>query len=77
MARKGNCLSMRFTLVFRWPSLQMDRNGISSSPENKGDYGERRVYKLDIVERDVSECVARLTRYLQYDAIVSDVAPGL
>ena len=43
-------------------------------PGEQGDYGERRVYKLDIVERDVAECVLRLGRYLRYDAIVSGVA---
>lgn len=43
-------------------------------PAEQGDYGERRVYKLDIVERDVAECVSRLTRYLKYDAIVSGKA---
>jgi predicted type IV restriction endonuclease len=43
-------------------------------PGEQGDYGERRVYKLDIVERDISECVARLTRYLHYEAIVSGAA---
>lgn len=43
-------------------------------PAEQGDYGERRVYKLDIVERDVAECVSRLTRYLEYDAIVSGKA---
>lgn len=43
-------------------------------PGEQGDYGERRVYKLDIVERDISECVTRLNRYLQYDAIVSGSA---
>lgn len=43
-------------------------------PGEQGDYGERRVYKLDIVERDVSECVSRLSRYLKYDAIVSGAA---
>lgn len=43
-------------------------------PGEQGDYGERRVYKLDIVERDVSECAARLTRYLQYDASISGAA---
>ncbi len=32
-------------------------------PGEQGDYGERRVYKLDIVERDVAECVFRLNRY--------------
>jgi hypothetical protein len=43
-------------------------------PGEQGDYGERRVYKLDIVERDISECVARLTRYLQYDKSISGAA---
>lgn len=43
-------------------------------PGEQGDYGERRVYKLDIVDRDVSECVARLTRYLQYDSSISGAA---
>ncbi|GIK56081.1 MAG: hypothetical protein HND44_01630 [Chloroflexi bacterium] len=43
-------------------------------PGEQGDYGERRVYKLDILERDVSESVSRLTRYLKYDAIVSGAA---
>lgn len=43
-------------------------------PGEQGDYGERRVYKLDIVERDIPECVMRLTRYLQYDAIASGAA---
>lgn len=40
-------------------------------PGEQGDYGERRVYKLDIVERDIAECVSRLSRYLKYDAIVT------
>jgi hypothetical protein len=43
-------------------------------PGVQGDYGERRVYKLDIIERDIPECVNRLTRYLQYDAIASGTA---
>lgn len=43
-------------------------------PGEQGDYGERRVYKLDIVERDISECVSRLSRYLNYNAIVSGKA---
>ena len=43
-------------------------------PAEQGDYGERQVYKLDIVERDVSECASRLTRYLEYQAIVSGAA---
>ena len=43
-------------------------------PAEQGDYGERRVYKLDIVERDVSECALRLNRYLRYEAVASGVA---
>lgn len=43
-------------------------------PGEQGDYKERRVYKLDIVERDVGECVARLERYLRHDAVVSGQA---
>lgn len=43
-------------------------------PAEQGDYGERRVYKLDIIEREVAECVARLNRYLHYDSIVSGEA---
>lgn len=43
-------------------------------PGEQGDYGERRVYKLDIVERDITECASRLNRYLKYDAIVSGEA---
>ena len=43
-------------------------------PGEQGDYGERRVYKLDIVEREMKECISRLTRYLQYERIVSGAA---
>jgi predicted type IV restriction endonuclease len=43
-------------------------------PGEQGDYGERRVYKLDIVERDITECALRLNRYLRYDAILSGAA---
>jgi len=40
-------------------------------PAEQGDYGERRVYKLDVVERDIPESVSRLTRYLSYNEICS------
>jgi hypothetical protein len=43
-------------------------------PAGQGDYGERRVYKLDLLEREVDECCSRLVRYLKYDAIVSGAA---
>ena len=43
-------------------------------PGEQGDYGERRVYKLDIVGRDTAECVSRLNRYLKYSAITSGLA---
>ncbi len=40
-------------------------------PGEQGNYGERRVYKLDIVERDPDESVDRLRRYLDYNAVRS------
>ncbi len=43
-------------------------------PAEAGDYGERRVYKLDVVERETEESVLRLERYLKYDAVVSGTA---
>lgn len=43
-------------------------------PGEQGDYGERRVYKLDIVERDIGECGERLRRYLQHSAVASGAA---
>ncbi|MDQ3928799.1 MAG: hypothetical protein M3328_06595 [Chloroflexota bacterium] len=43
-------------------------------PGEQGDYGERRVYKLDILERDSDESVSRLQRYLDYGAVCSGEA---
>lgn len=43
-------------------------------PGEQGNYGERRVYKLDIVERDIKECVERLERYLLHSAVASGSA---
>ena len=43
-------------------------------PAEQGDYEERRVYKLDILERDLSESKSRLLRYLEYDAVKSGQA---
>lgn len=43
-------------------------------PGEQGDYGERRVYKLDIVDRDLKECVERLERYLRHSAVASGAA---
>ncbi|MCY4129699.1 MAG: type I restriction endonuclease [Gammaproteobacteria bacterium] len=43
-------------------------------PGEQGDYDERRVYKLNIPERDDAECVHRLERYLRYDAFVDETA---
>lgn len=38
-------------------------------PAEAGDYRERRVYKLDLIERENEECVRRFERYLKYDAV--------
>jgi predicted type IV restriction endonuclease len=43
-------------------------------PAEQGDYSERRVYKLDMLERDVPESVARLERYLSYSRVSSGEA---
>lgn len=43
-------------------------------PAEQGDYAERRVYKLDILERDVAESVSRLRRYLAYSEVSSGKA---
>jgi len=43
-------------------------------PGEQGSYGERRVYKLDIVERDISESARRLERYLLHSAVMSGEA---
>lgn len=43
-------------------------------PGEQGAYNKRRVYKLDIVERDVKECVERLERYLLHSAVASGAA---
>ena len=38
-------------------------------PSGQGDYRERRVYKLDLIERDSEESADRLSRYLDYASI--------
>ncbi len=43
-------------------------------PAEQGNYTERRVYKLDIVEREMSESVARLEKYLSHKRVVSGEA---
>jgi predicted type IV restriction endonuclease len=43
-------------------------------PAEQGDYSERRVYKLDVVEREVAESVTRLERYLSYAQVSSEAA---
>ncbi|MFQ5698047.1 MAG: type I restriction endonuclease [Myxococcota bacterium] len=45
-------------------------------PGEQGDYGERRVYKLDLVQREVAEAAKRLERYLGYQAICDGSAIG-
>ncbi len=43
-------------------------------PGEQGRYDERRVYKLDLLERDAAEAVDRLERYLGYEAVCSGAA---
>ena len=43
-------------------------------PAGEGDYQDRRVYKLDLLERDLSECSYCLSRYLSYADVTSGLA---
>jgi len=43
-------------------------------PTEQGDYGERRVYKLALLERDPQEAESSLKRYLGYEAVRSGQA---
>lgn len=43
-------------------------------PAAQGDYSERRVYKLDILERELLECTTRLERYLGHAQVLSGAA---
>ena len=43
-------------------------------PGEQGHYAERRVYKIDLLERAVSESAARLRRYLAYSATCDGTA---
>ena len=43
-------------------------------PSGRGDYRERRVYKLDLIERDSEKSAERLNRYLNYDSIRTEEA---
>jgi len=38
-------------------------------PAEQGNYGERRVYKLDLVEREIAESADRLNRYISYTQV--------
>lgn len=43
-------------------------------PGERGRYDERRVYKLDLLERSVDEAARRLERYLRYEQVCSGEA---
>src|SRR5918997_6831152 len=43
-------------------------------PTEQGDYNERRLYKIDILEREPQETESSLKRYLEYEAVRSGQA---
>ena len=43
-------------------------------PTEQGDYSERQLYKLDILERDPQQAESSFKRYLEYDAVRSGQA---
>ena len=46
----------------------------NTQPSGQGDYRERRVYRLNLIEKDSKESAARLNRYLNYESIRTDEA---
>lgn len=43
-------------------------------PGEAGDYGDRRVYKLDLLERETDECVRCFQRYLNFERVSDGTA---
>lgn len=43
-------------------------------PAEQGNYDDRRVYKLDLLEREIEEIVSRFNRYLNYKEICNGIA---
>lgn len=43
-------------------------------PAETGNYDERRVYKLDLIERDIQESAYRFERYLAFNSVTNDSA---
>lgn len=43
-------------------------------PGEQGSYGDRRFYKLDLLERDTGESAERLRRYLQHETVANGAA---
>lgn len=43
-------------------------------PGEQGAYGDRRVYKLDLLERSIEESVSRLERYLSFSRVTNGLA---
>jgi len=43
-------------------------------PLTQGNYQDRKIYKLDFIERDTETIVEKLTRYLSFNDIISGVA---
>ena len=52
----------------------MTTRGSSYLPGEEGHYEERRVYKIDLLERNATECDDRLTRYLGHLRVMSGAA---
>ena len=55
-------------------SYGMTTRGSSYLPGEEGHYEERRVYKIDLLERNATECDDRLTRYLGHLRVMSGAA---
>ena len=58
----------------RWPSCPDGQEWNFFLPTEQGDYSERQLYKLDILERDPLQAESSFKRYLEYDAVRSGQA---
>ena len=67
--RRDNCLNTPFTQGVPIAILTDGREWDFFQPSGQGDYKERRVYKLDLLETDNQESAGRLNRYLNYELI--------
>ena len=72
--QSGNCLNTLFTRGCKSLFSPMVEEWHFFHPSGEGDYRERLVYQLDLIETDSGESTERLDRYLNYDLVCNGAA---